>query len=138
MEIEVEVGKYYKTRDGSKVDITVVEFGYVRGFIFGCSDYTEWTLSGNVYHAEDFGNDKHDLIAPWEDEPEKEKEEIDVANMWVAVRGGEWGFDIYHYTYKDRDSFHKLVRDSYLAIVTVSDWQDICSGKRKLIVGEGL
>lgn len=73
MGIQIEAGKFYKTRIGIKAVIYAVERGGnkpIHGAIFNGTgwDIRAWDVRGN--HAPEFSNHHNiDLIAPWADPP---------------------------------------------------------------------
>ncbi len=78
--MQIEAGKYYRTRDGRKAFVAAVipqppegfsprdgSTDRVRGYIRGESNLRRWNVSGKIY-SNDYES-SYDLIAPWVDLP---------------------------------------------------------------------
>lgn len=63
-----------------------------------------------------------------------EKETINIASMFIKVNHSDNGA-IHAW---DPVPDYPVLDSTTIAVVTVKDWQDILSGKRELIVGEGV
>jgi len=140
----IEVGKYYKTRDGQKAYVAYEHPKEFRGidkdafYVFkgyinysAHDDMCNWSVDGFFYEAS-LDDSSSDLVAPWED-----VEEIDVSETWVIIGRQFKGSD--DLISKMLCSYNKPpVKDNTVAIVTVKDWIEIQQGKRKLVIGEGL
>lgn len=151
--MNIEAGKYYKTRDGLKAyvgyEIEEDVLFRLQGHIYDENgvflSVASWLDNGKKeIHAI---KTKRDLVALWEDKKDFFKrpynrddvEEIDVSAMNIAIYrfkedGREW-IETSHILNVNNDV---PSTDSLVAKVTVKDWQDIQQGKRKLIIGEGL
>jgi hypothetical protein len=72
--VKFEIGKFYKTRDGRKAQISMLDngAGYMLGMMMNASDIwfsNQWRCDGTIYIDSDTQND---LISEWE-EPKKPK-----------------------------------------------------------------
>lgn len=136
--MEIQVNKYYKTRDGEKAFV-----GYMK-------EKSDWSgeYVGHICHEEEgtalatwfwegsftsdvVKGDYRDLVAPWED-----VEEVEVSVMWVLVYYSN--ITETQYDYEDMYISKPIVANNTVAIVTMADWEDIKQGKRNLIIGEGI
>lgn len=81
--MKLEVGKYYKTRDGRKAEIIEYD-GSAMPFLVRHHDGTMWHFIDGKLHEDDI-EDELDLIAEWQDEPEVYSEIIDKVNIAEAA-----------------------------------------------------
>lgn len=75
-----------------------------------------------------------DIIGTWEESPE----EIDVANMWVAIKRDDAGCVIECHAGIYAPTLPRKFDKDIIAIIRVFEWEAIKRGERKLKVGEGL
>lgn len=83
--MKLEVGKFYKTRDGRKVG-PMVATGHVDvNMAFNCVNGCGWTLQGTEYN---YAESENDLIAEWQDEPLKTQEHntLDILKEALSYR----------------------------------------------------
>jgi hypothetical protein len=93
-------------------------------------------IDGICYHNPDGRyilefNDHRHVIGLWEDT----QEEIDVANMCVAIKRKDGSVMAWRRMYSERPS--NLPADT-IAFIRVSKWEAIKRGERKLNIGEGV
>lgn len=76
--MKLEVGKFYKTRDGRKMG-PMIYAGYIdSNMAFNCVDGCGWTPHGTEYN---YAESENDLVAEWQEEPEVYSEIIDKVNI---------------------------------------------------------
>lgn len=89
MGLKIEVGKFYKTRDGSKVRIYATD-GSSRHPIHGAIQYEDgwhqrgWSLSGKFLNFP--GENQEDLIAEWSEPKPKRLGWVNKVNGLLCVR----------------------------------------------------
>lgn len=82
--LQLEAGKYYRTRDGRKVGPMRHEGGYWFGDVVDGPHSKAFLPDGN--HGNEFisNQPEFDLIAEWVDEPKSTKEILDDLEAWMA------------------------------------------------------
>lgn len=131
--MNIEVGKFYKTRDGRKARIYAVDGGqgnFLHGAIYneGYWATASWFSNGTIYSH---GESPNDLIAPWIDKPEFDRNFLP---KWKAIAmessGSWWAFSevpyiTEHYNYWDATGNVLAVRiPSEHAPKWSGDWKD--------------
>lgn len=81
--LQLEAGKYYRTRDGRKVGPATQRDGCAAMYL-----ECRWVIDGVLYQDDgtfaDGGYSANDLIAEWVDEPKSTKEILDDLEAWMA------------------------------------------------------
>lgn len=131
-----KTGVTYKTRGGSRAWFIGVASGLTWPYVFKHEDFsvvTQHDEEGNLMPEGTYSEDDCDIIGTWEESPE----EIDVANMWVAIVRHKKNGSIMANRRMYADKPANLPADT-IAFIRVSEWEAIKRGERKLIKGEGL